>query len=432
MIRLRTYNIFRHIIKSVLLLSYCLIALNLYCQDLGKITGSIDSVLIKKNWRTKDEIILRELLLKKGDAFSEKSLRKSINRIWNIGNFADVDYKLDSLAPGSYMLTIITKDAFTLLPILSFHGNRNDYQLGLGVKDDNFLGRNISLDLVGNFGTTRNDYNVGIILPRQLLYKNMTLRFNASKGIGKNYTYLNNRMISAVAYQKWNISGSIGNPFHTDYHYTFSPNISWNLFQHKTDSTLINDLDLPRPDEYKISYLSLSINESIGLINSVRHQKNGCSASVGFGVGIGLDKDSPVFTNAGFNVAGYKLLNRIIELSAKFSSGFTTATKPSLIHYLGPGNIRGLLTGQEAGQGYYSGAIRAGFTYIYRSWFALEHSVYSHFGKASNNYFNIYRSVPRISLGTEIKIWTPLIPWLGASIHFSWLKGNKNWFYLSI
>ncbi len=418
--------------KTFFLLSFCLITLNLYCQVPKEIIGNIDSIMIKKNWRTKDDIIKCELLLKKGDAFSEESLRKSISRIWNIGNFAEVDYKMDSIAPGSYMLTIIAKDAFTLLPNLSFTGNRKDYQLGLGVIDNNFLGRNISLNLGGNLGTTLNDYNIDIRLPRQLLYKNMTLRFNASRGIGRNYTYQKNHINSAVAYHKRNISGSIGNPYHTDYKYTFSPNISWSLFQHKTDSALLNITDIPKPVDYKISYLSLSLDESIGLINSVRHQKDGYSASVGFGVGIGLDKNSPMYTNAGFNVAYYKLLHRIIEFSTRFSTGYTTATRPSLIHYLGPGNIRGLLTGQEAGQGFYSGLVRVGFTYVYRDWFALEHIFYSNFGKANNSYFNMFRSVPRISVGTGIKVWIPLIPWLGASVHFSWLKGNNNWFYLSI
>ena len=51
----------------------------------------------------------------------------------------------------------------------------------------------------------------------------------------------------------------------------------------------------------------------------------------------------------------------------------------------------------EAGQGYYSGVVSAGFTYIYRDWFALEQSVYSNFGKAGDNYFNMYRSFPLVS-----------------------------------
>jgi hypothetical protein len=44
----------------------------------------------------------------------------------------------------------------------------------------------------------------------------------------------------------------------------------------------------------------------------------------------------------------------------------------------------------------------------------------------------MYKNIPRISVGTGFKIWTPMIPWLAASIHFVWLKGSENWFYLDI
>lgn len=423
---------FHYVIKTVFFLLFFLFAFNLYSQDTGKSTYIIDSIEIRKNWRTKDQIILRELQFRKGETISQKTLQKSIAQIWNIGNFSEVNYSLDSLTTGSCLLTINAKDAFTLLPILSFSGNHSDYQLGLGFKDKNFLGRNISFKLEGNFGTTRNDYNMNISLPRQLLYKNMTLSFKVSKGTGNNYIYQNNYKVSAVAYHKWNFSGMIGNPFQTDYHYTFSPDISWNLFQHKTDSTLLNGGEVMIADDYKINYLALSVRESVGLINTIRHQKEGFSTSFSIGMGLGLNRNSPLYSSVGFNVACYKLVNRLIELSFRFSSGYTTATSPSLIHYLGPDDIKGLLTGQEAGQGYYAGIVRAGFTYVYRDWFALEHSIFSNFGKAGNRYFNMFRTVPRISLGTSVKIYTPMIPWLGASINFIWMKGNSKWFYLSI
>jgi len=131
-------------------------------------------------------------------------------------------------------------------------------------------------------------------------------------------------------------------------------------------------------------------------------------------------------------IMSYKLLNKTVELSARFSTSYTTSTLPSLIHYLGSGNIKGLISGEESGQGFYQGKIQASFTYIQRNWFALEQSVYTNFGKAGDHYFNIFKQVPRISVGTGFKIWTPMIPWLAASIHFSYLKGSRNWFFLDI
>ncbi len=391
----------------------------------------IDSIQINKNWRTRDKIIMRELQFNLGETIDKNCLENSINQIWNIGNFAQVDYSLDTISNGNYLLNINAKDAFTLLPILSFSGNREDYNLALGIKDNNFLGRNISLTLAGNLGTSRKDYNVGISIPRQLLYKNMTLSFQALNGSGNNYRYEGSDKVSVIAYRKKQFSGSIGNPFHTDYEYTFSPNLSWSFFQHKTDTTLI-DTDVPFADNYELNYLTLSLGESFGLINRKRHQRDGYSVSGGYGIGIGLDKNSPMYHSLGMGASYYKLVNKIVELSARFSTGYTTATLPSLITYLGSGNIKGLISGEESGQGYYNEKIEGNFTYFDRNWVALEHSVYTMFGKANDHYFDIYKQAPRISNGTGFKIWTPMIPWLSASVHFTYLKGSNNWFHLDI
>ena len=70
-----------------------------------------------------------------------------------------------------------------------------------------------------------------------------------------------------VAYHKKQVSGSIGNPWHTDYRYTFSPNLSWSYFQHKTDKSLV-DTDIPFAEDYEVNYLALSLGESCLLYTS--------------------------------------------------------------------------------------------------------------------------------------------------------------------
>ena len=391
----------------------------------------IDSIRIKKNWRTRDKIILNELQFKPGETVDQNSLENSISQIWNIGNFAQVDYSVDTLPGGSHLLNINAKDAFTLVPYITYNGNKDDYNLSMGFQDKNLFGRNIKLNLEGNIGTYRSNYNASINIPRQLLYKNMTLSFQVLNGSGSNYRYEGKDKASAVAYRKKQISGGIGNPFHTDYYYTFSPNLSWSLFQHTTDSTLISN-DVPFTDDYKINYLSLSVGESIGLINRKRNQKDGYSVSAGYGIGIGLDKNSPMYHSLGFSTSYYKTFNKVVEFSTGFSTGYTTATLSSLIYYLGSGHIKGLTSGEESGQGYYNGRLQGSFTYFDRNWFALEHSIYTTFGKANDRYFDMYKHVPRISFGTGFKIWTPMIPWLSASIHFSYLKGSNNWLHLNL
>lgn len=391
----------------------------------------IDSIQINKNWRTRDKIILRELQFNVGETVDQKTLDKSISQIWNIGSFAQVEYALDSISTNGYLLNIKARDAFNLVPYITFSGNSDENNISVGFSDNNFLGRNINLDLQGNIGTYKSSYKVGVAIPRQLLYKNMTLSFQVSSGTRNSYRYSGNEKSSVIAYRTKQFSGGIGNPFHTDYEYTFSPNLSWNLFQHKTDSTLI-DTEVPFSGNYEINYLSLSVGESIGLINRIRHQRDGYSISGGYGIGIGLDKNSPIYHSFGFGAAYYKTLNKVVELSGNFSTGYTSSTIPSLIHYMNSGNVKGLINGQESGQGHYNGKLTSSFTYLYYNWFALEHSVYTHFGMADDHYFEIYKKTPRISLGTRIKIWTPMIPWLSASVHFVYLKGNNNWFQLDI
>jgi hypothetical protein len=51
-------------------------------------------------------------------------------------------------------------------------------------------------------------------------------------------------------------------------------------------------------------------------------------------------------------------------------------------------------------------------------------------GKANDRYFDIYKTIPRFSVGTGFKIWTPMIPWLAANVHFVWLKLATTGFVL--
>ncbi len=68
----------------------------------------IDSVSIRKNWRTRENIILQELDIKSGDIVTTQQIENSISRIWNIGNFAKVNYRIDTLENGMIVLNMIS------------------------------------------------------------------------------------------------------------------------------------------------------------------------------------------------------------------------------------------------------------------------------------------------------------------------------------
>lgn len=419
-----------------ILLSAILIFL-LLNQAIGQIKLSsdqkirIDSIRIINNWRTKNLIIREEVKFESGDSINQTALDDMVIRLWNIGNFAKVGYKLDTLTNGNYLLEIMVKDALTIVPILSFNGNRQDWSLSMGMSDKNFLGRNINFNIGGTIGTNAKNFNIGITVPRQLLYKNMSISGGILYGQGKNFRFENGEKVSGVAYTEKQLSGSISNPWNEDFKYRFSPNFGWSLFQHSADSSL-SDTEIPFSGNYNINYLSLSVGESIGYVNRMRHQKNGFSASIGISAGIGLDKYSPFYYSVGSGLNYYKLFNKVIQFSSEFSTGYTSSTIPSLLFYKGANNVKGILTGEISGQSFYTAYVGWHFTYINRDWFAMEQSVYLNWGNGKDNYFDLYSTKPLYGVGTGFYFNIPMIPWLSMRVYFTYSGKNSNWFRLEL
>ncbi len=352
---------------------------------------------------------------------------QSIKKLWNINNFVDIKYSIDTLENNKVLLTIIAKDAFTIVPILSFSGSKKDFSLAIGVSDNNFLGKNIGVNLKYATGTNGQTFHIGTSIPRQLLYKNMTLSGRLSYGYGVNNQYENRKQTSSVGFRLKSFSGSIGNPFHTDFKYTFSPNFSWNLFQHKTDTALATS-GIPTPDDYTVNYLSLGFSESIGTITRIRHQEDGYNISLGTSFGIGLDKESPYHQSFGLSASYQKLFNNVVQFSSSFRTGYTTSNVPSLKHNLGSGSVKGIVQGEIAGKGYYTTYVGGHFTYINKKWFALEHTVYLNWGNGNDIYSNIYSTSPMFAAGTGVNLMVPMIPWLYIKFFFTYSGKNSNWF----
>jgi outer membrane protein assembly factor BamA len=411
----------------VLAILFMLSGSSIYAQQFPEEGVVFDSIRIEKNWMTKDKIILRELEFSKGEPVSAKQMETSIAKIWNIGNLVDVDYRIDTLSSDSLLLTIIAKDAFTIVPNISFSGNKEDYVFNVGVSDNNFLGRNISLDIGGSFATYQKNYNFSIGIPRQMLYRNMTLSLSASKGQAQNYRYEEREKVSGIAYNTMQISGSIGNPWHEDYRYVFSPNLGWSYFQHETDTALMSE-DVEISGDYNAKYIALSLSESIGIVNRKRHQEDGSIAYLSYGVGIGLNEESPFYQSVSGGAQFHKLFNKVVQFSATFGTAYTTAKLSSLINYRGASDVLGIRTGEISGKGYYAAYVGGHFTYINTKWFALEHRIYANWGNGKDKYVDLYRTEPIFGVGTGLKFMIPTIPWMSINVKYSYTgEGGNAW-----
>jgi len=390
----------------------------------------IDSLNIKRNWRTRDRIILEELEFTAGETVSLETINRSMDKVWNTGNFATVRYSIDTLEDGRHMMSLVARDVFTIYPILSINGNRQDYKIGLGMVDENFLGRNIKLSFRAGFASTGNDWDFNILIPRQLLYKNMTLEFGNRFGY-RVYSRIEDREVQHITpFDLLEVYGKIGNPWHKDYEYAFSPNLGWRYFRHEINSSLLDpeELQIPHPADYTHKGLLISLSESVGTVNRKRHRKDGYNAGISTGFGFGLDKQSPYFQTLGLSAQYHRSLNRIFQLSSTFSTSYTTSNVPSLQFYRGASSIRGYRTGEISGKSVYSVYLGLHMTYFSKTWLALEHAVYVNWGNGANKYLDLYRTRQLASVGTSFRFMIPMVPFIYAQFSFTYSGPGSNWF----
>ncbi|WP_430974551.1 POTRA domain-containing protein [Sunxiuqinia rutila] len=414
---------------QAILLLLLLSCMSAFAQQSQQEQLVIDSIRISKNWRTKDYIILQELNLKTGTPTTQSAIDTAMIKIWNIGNFSSISYQIDTLPDEQNLLNITAKDALTVVPYLSFNGNKNNFQFSAGVNDNNFLGRNVGLELRGTTGSNSKLITIRTAIPRQLLYRNMALTGSFTYGNGMNYQYAEGQKVQGVGYLKKEVSLAISNPWHQDFNYKFSPDLSLQLTRHRTDSSLISP-SLPQPDAYKVTYLQLGVSESMGYIKRRRHQQDGYNLGLGLTWGMGLTTNSPNYHSLSAAASWHHLFNSLVQLSASFSTAYTSSNIPSLLFYRN--DVKGTYAGEVSGKAYYAAALGTELTYFNRQWLSLVQSFYFNMGNGASSYFSLYTTQPQYSAYTNLKFTIPAIPWLSISFDLVWSQRKDNWFILNL
>lgn len=93
--------------------------------------GIVEDFKVKGNVKTKDHVILREIRLKKGEPFNSTLARRSMQRIYNLGFFEDVNVRLN---PGSQPNAVE-------MEISVVEMNTGTFGIGAGYSDaDGFIG----------------------------------------------------------------------------------------------------------------------------------------------------------------------------------------------------------------------------------------------------------------------------------------------------
>lgn len=127
----------------------------------------VERIDITGNVRTLDEVVRREFRLAEGDPYSTDKLRRSEQRLRNLGFFEDVKISNEAgTAADKTKINVDVKEASTGEVTLGAGFSSTDGALAdIGIREKNLLGRGQDLRLRGMFATRRQQYDLGFTEP---------------------------------------------------------------------------------------------------------------------------------------------------------------------------------------------------------------------------------------------------------------------------
>lgn len=116
--------------------------------------GIVEGFKIKGNTKTKDYVVVREMRLKKGEPFNAKAARRSMQKIYNLGYFEDVNIKLNpGQTPGGVEVEITVVEMSTgTFGIGAGYSDADGFLGMVNIGDKNFRGTGDKIDLRWEFG----------------------------------------------------------------------------------------------------------------------------------------------------------------------------------------------------------------------------------------------------------------------------------------
>ena len=137
---------------------------NLHIDSDGALTitineGTLEGYKVKGNEKTKDYVVLREMRMKEGEAFNVKKARRSMQRVYNLGFFEDVNMKLNpGVEPNAVILEVDVKEKRTGTFGLGAGYSSDDGFLGMiSVGDTNFRGTGDAVNFTYEFSGDDDD-----------------------------------------------------------------------------------------------------------------------------------------------------------------------------------------------------------------------------------------------------------------------------------
>lgn len=111
--------------------------------------GILEGYTVKGNTKTKDKVVIREMRMKPGEPFNAKKARRSMQRVYNLGFFDDVNMKLNpGTQPNSVNLEVDVVEKRTgNFTVGAGYSSRDGFVGLVGIGDRNFRGIGDAINL---------------------------------------------------------------------------------------------------------------------------------------------------------------------------------------------------------------------------------------------------------------------------------------------
>lgn len=132
------------------------------------IESIIEEIMIEGNYKTKDKVILRELKIKAGEPFNSAKIRRSMERLYNLGFFDEV---MPDVLPGSEegkdkLLFHIKEKKWTGEASVGMGYSSLEGLTGnIGITEHNFLGNGQTISANAQFGGVTRNYELSFADP---------------------------------------------------------------------------------------------------------------------------------------------------------------------------------------------------------------------------------------------------------------------------
>ena len=331
-----------------------------------------------------------------------------------------MDYRWDSLPGGRSALRLITRDALTIVPIIGLNVQKPDFRIATGIADANFLGRNIRLEIRGQFSSDEPSRGeVSLVIPRQLLWKNMSLGITVHR----------EQLDSVICDQAFI---NVVNPFHQDYRYTFSPDLETGYTRlNRRNIFALNSPDSPISD-FDNRFWFVRITESVGTVTHRRHQLEGYTIAGMIGAGIGLNAGTKNYFEASLRAEYHKLLTKNLQLSLRWEGHLDTGEYPYLWIRYGPTQLRGIEYGDLSGRLMQLAYAGLHYTWVNRDYLAVEQSAFVQYGSAMKSFSDPTTAKNRFAVGTGFRFTMPMYPAGSVLVSFSYNPYGNKWFYIEL